>query len=64
MTENYVQWNDDTGEWQLKCAAYTGNNTREQTLVPDKEEKDPSEVDLSLGYLAYTEESLCQSLMK
>ncbi|XP_038849438.1 kinesin-like protein KIF3A isoform X2 [Salvelinus namaycush] len=41
MIENYVQWNEDIGEWQL-----------------------PFEVDLSHVYLAYTEESMRQSLMK
>ncbi|XP_030428322.1 kinesin-like protein KIF3A isoform X2 [Gopherus evgoodei] len=64
MIENYVHWNEDIGEWQLKCVAYTGNNMRKQTPVPDKKEKDPFEVDLSYVYLAYTEESLRQSLMK
>ncbi|GAB1296063.1 Kinesin-like protein [Apodemus speciosus] len=43
MIENYVHWNEDIGEWQLR---------------------DPFEVDLSHVYLAYTEESLRQSLMK
>uniref|UniRef100_A0A673XUU7 Kinesin-like protein n=1 Tax=Salmo trutta TaxID=8032 RepID=A0A673XUU7_SALTR len=64
MIENYVQWNEDIGEWQLKCVAYTGNNMRKQTPVPDKKEKDPFELDLSHVYLAYTEESMRQSLMK
>nr|DBA30801.1 TPA: hypothetical protein GDO54_006741 [Pyxicephalus adspersus] len=64
MIENYVNWNEDIGEWQLKCVAYTGNNMRKQTPIPDKKEKDPFEVDLSHVYLAYTEESLRQSLMK
>ncbi|XP_049330821.1 kinesin-like protein KIF3A isoform X1 [Astyanax mexicanus] len=64
MIENYVHWNEDIGEWQLKCVAYTGNNMRKQTPVPDKKEKDPFEVDLSHVYLAYTEESMRQSLMK
>ncbi|OBS65198.1 hypothetical protein A6R68_06251, partial [Neotoma lepida] len=64
MIENYVHWNEDIGEWQLKCVAYTGNNMRKQTPVPDKKERDPFEVDLSHVYLAYTEESLRQSLMK
>ncbi|XP_038555803.1 kinesin-like protein KIF3A isoform X4 [Micropterus salmoides] len=64
MIENYVQWNEDIGEWQLKCVAYTGNNMRKQTPAPDKKEKDPFEVDLSHVYLAYTEESMRQSLMK
>ncbi|XP_075888977.1 kinesin-like protein KIF3A isoform X1 [Nelusetta ayraudi] len=64
MIENYVHWNEDIGEWQLKCVAYTGNNMRKQTPAPDKKEKDPFEVDLSHVYLAYTEESMQQSLMK
>lgn len=94
MIENYVQWNEDIGEWQLvssayshseifnlrivrlrggsffinidsteqrwcdcfmlmtlfpwllvgpqKCVAYTGNNMRKQTPVPDKKDKDVS----------------------
>uniref|UniRef100_A0A8C5PQV2 Kinesin-like protein n=1 Tax=Leptobrachium leishanense TaxID=445787 RepID=A0A8C5PQV2_9ANUR len=41
MIENYVHWNEDIGEWQLKCVAYTGNNMRKQTPIPDKKEKDP-----------------------
>ncbi|XP_034453937.1 kinesin-like protein KIF3A isoform X2 [Hippoglossus hippoglossus] len=64
MIENYVHWNEDIGEWQLKCVAFTGNNMRKQTPAPDKKEKDPFEVDLSHVYLAYTEESMRQSLMK
>nr|ALP83459.1 kinesin family member 3A [Boleophthalmus pectinirostris] len=64
MIENYVHWNEDIGEWQLKCVAYTGNNMRKQTPAPDKKEKDPFEVDLSHVYPAYTEESMRQSLMK
>ncbi|XP_077588298.1 kinesin-like protein KIF3A [Stigmatopora nigra] len=64
MIENYVHWNEDIGEWQLKCVAFTGNNMRKQTPAPGKKEKDPFEVDLSYVYLAYTEESMQQSLMK
>ncbi|XP_051789429.1 kinesin-like protein KIF3A isoform X2 [Erpetoichthys calabaricus] len=64
MIENYVHWNEDIGEWQLKCVAYTGNNMRKQAPLADNKEKDPFEVDLSHVYLAYTEESLRQSLMK
>uniref|UniRef100_A0A673JUZ5 Kinesin-like protein KIF3A n=1 Tax=Sinocyclocheilus rhinocerous TaxID=307959 RepID=A0A673JUZ5_9TELE len=43
-----------------KCVAYTGNNMRKQTPVTNE----PFEVDLSHVYLAYTEESMRQSLMK
>ncbi|XP_020570046.1 kinesin-like protein KIF3A isoform X1 [Oryzias latipes] len=64
MIENNVYWNEDIGEWQLKCVAFTGNNMKKQSPAQDKKEKDPFEVDLSHVYLAYTEESLQQSLMK
>uniref|UniRef100_A0A3Q3VVD6 Kinesin-like protein n=1 Tax=Mola mola TaxID=94237 RepID=A0A3Q3VVD6_MOLML len=64
MVENYVHWNEDIGEWQLKYVAFTGNNMIKQNLAPDKKEKDPFEVDLSHVYLVYTEESMRQSLMK
>ena len=31
LIERYVHWNEDIGEWELKCIAYTGNNMRKQT---------------------------------
>lgn len=34
MIERYVHWNDDIGEWQLKCVAYTGNNMRKAQIIP------------------------------
>ena len=37
MIEQVVHWNEDIGEWQLKCVAYTGNNMRKQTPLPDKD---------------------------
>ena len=37
MIEQHVAWNDDIGEWQLRCVAYTGNNMRKQTPQPDKD---------------------------
>jgi len=36
MIEQYVHWNEDIGEWQLKCVAYTGNNMRKQSPLPEK----------------------------
>jgi hypothetical protein len=29
-------WNEDLGEWQLKCIAYTGNHMRKQNNDKDK----------------------------
>lgn len=34
MIERYVHWNEDIGEWQLKCVAYTGNNMRKAQTTP------------------------------
>ncbi|XP_071552252.1 kinesin-like protein KIF3A isoform X2 [Panulirus ornatus] len=39
MIERYVHWNEDIGEWQLKCVAYTGNNMRKQLDNGDAEKE-------------------------
>ncbi|XP_005105009.1 kinesin-like protein KIF3A isoform X4 [Aplysia californica] len=63
MIEQHVHWNDDIGEWQLRCVAYTGNNMRKQTPQPEKEkEKQSPEIDLSHVYLAYTREGEAEAL--
>jgi len=62
MIEQHVHWNEDIGEWQLKCVAYTGNNMRKQTPVPDRERDRESELDLSHVYYAYSEEGAAQAL--
>lgn len=28
LIERFVWWNEEVGDWQLKCIAYTGNNMR------------------------------------
>lgn len=30
MIERYIHWNEDIGEYQLKCVAYTGNNMKKR----------------------------------
>ncbi|XP_038056544.1 kinesin-II 85 kDa subunit-like [Patiria miniata] len=65
MIEQYVHWNEDIGEWQLKCVAYTGNNMRKQTPIPDKDKgKEYGEPDLSNVYLAYTAEGAARGFAK
>lgn len=39
VIEQAVQWNEDIGEFQLKCVAYTGNNMRKQLPAAEKEKK-------------------------
>ncbi|GFN81582.1 kinesin-like protein [Plakobranchus ocellatus] len=62
MIERHVHWNDDIGEWQLRCVAYTGNNMRKQTPQPDKEKEKSPEIDLSHVYLAYTKEGEAEAM--
>ncbi|XP_053399580.1 kinesin-like protein KIF3A isoform X2 [Mercenaria mercenaria] len=62
MIEQHVAWNDDIGEWQLRCVAYTGNNMRKQTPQPDKDKEKGQEPDLSNIYLAYTAEGAQQAM--
>ncbi|KAK7097398.1 kinesin-like protein KIF3A isoform X2 [Littorina saxatilis] len=62
MIEQHVNWNDDIGEWQLRCVAYTGNNMRKQTPQPEKDKDKNDTVDLSHVYLAYTAEGAEEAL--
>jgi kinesin family protein 3/17 len=57
MIERFTHWNEDIGEWQLKCVAYTGNNMR-KNIPEQKSLKDPEFVDLSHVYLSYNTETL------
>ncbi|GAB1601161.1 kinesin-like protein KIF3A [Argonauta hians] len=62
MLEHYVHWNDDIGEWQLKCVAYTGNNMRKQ--IPHNESLSASfdGSDITAAYLSYPKEGATKSL--
>lgn len=58
MIERYVHWNEDIGEWQLKCVAYTGNNMRKAQAAPTVgSNKDQTLPDLSNIFLSYNTES-------
>lgn len=58
MIERFTHWNEDIGEWQLKCVAYTGNNMRKS--IPDEKVvvKDNDFIDLSHVYLSYSKDSV------
>lgn len=59
VIEQAVQWNEDIGEFQLKCVAYTGNNMRKQLPAAEKEKKkEVDNMDLSHLYLSYNAESV------
>ncbi|CAH0698538.1 unnamed protein product [Spodoptera exigua] len=54
LIEQYVHWNEQLGEWQVKCVAYTGNNMsaphHSATHAHTKHVEPP---DLSDRYLSY-----------
>nr|CAD7429642.1 unnamed protein product [Timema monikensis] len=53
--EQYMHWNEDIGEWQLKCVAYTGNNMRKQLPVHSASHgKEYQPPDMSHVYLTYS----------
>lgn len=60
MVERFTHWNEDIGEWQLKCVAYTGNNMRKCIAEKKSGTKEPDCVDLSHVYLSYTKDTLSE----
>lgn len=61
MINQYTHWNEDIGEWQLKCVAYTGNNMRKHITDNKSNNKDSNDfVDLSHVYLSYNSDSVTQ----
>lgn len=58
VVDHCMAWNDEVGEWQLRCVAYTGNNMRKSSPTPEKKiEKNYANTDLSNIYMAYTAEA-------
>ncbi|XP_053952591.1 kinesin-like protein KIF3A [Anastrepha obliqua] len=53
MINQYTHWNEDIGEWQLKCVAYTGNNMRKHIAEPEESTNKQEFIDLSHVYLSY-----------
>lgn len=59
LIEQYVHWNEQLGEWQVKCVAYTGNNMSAPHLVAHnhhnshEQNKYMEPPDLSERYLSY-----------
>lgn len=60
MVERFTHWNEDIGEWQLKCVAYTGNNMRKCIAEKKVNVKEPDFIDLSHVYLSYTKDNLVE----
>lgn len=62
MIESYTHWNEDIGDWQLKCVAYTGNNMRKNLPDDRRHSKDTDFVDLSHVYLSYNNGGVAEPL--
>lgn len=58
--EKHTKWNEDIGDWQLKCVAYTGNNMRKSMNEDKRGSKEPDFVDLSHVYLSYDKDTLTE----
>ncbi|CAG5037147.1 unnamed protein product [Parnassius apollo] len=55
LIDKYVHWNEQLGEWQVKCVAYTGNNmSAPHQRASQKTHKHVEPPDLSDRYLSYS----------
>ncbi|KAL4002681.1 Kinesin motor domain family protein [Acanthocheilonema viteae] len=55
LIERFVRWNEEVGDWQLKCIAYTGNNMRACNLPRQPFYKPPNSQMLNL-FFSYQDE--------
>ncbi|RZF37953.1 hypothetical protein LSTR_LSTR005453 [Laodelphax striatellus] len=62
LIQRHSHWNEDIGEWQLKCVAYTGNNMRKSANErPSAQSQEIYQPDLSCVYLSYDDYATSQS---
>lgn len=62
MIDDFTHWNEDIGEWQLKCVAYTGNNMRKNIAESKPNNKENECIDLSHVYLSYNTETVAEPI--
>ncbi|CAH1402833.1 unnamed protein product [Nezara viridula] len=59
LIEKHAHWNEDIGEWELKCVAYTGNNMKKSDVVDSfVANTEISVPDLSKVYLSYSNDRI------
>jgi kinesin family protein 3/17 len=58
LIEKYVCWNDENGEWALKCIAYTGNNMRSRRSHQQSTKIKPFDSQMRPLYLSYNKEGV------
>lgn len=63
LIDKFTYWNEEIGEWQLKCVAYTGNNMRKNINEQQKHSKEDKDfIDLSHVYLSYNIDGLTEPI--
>lgn len=62
LIDKFTNWNEDIGEWQLKCVAYSGNNMRKNIIDQQKQKEEKDFIDLSHVYLSYNVDGLSESM--
>lgn len=63
LIDKFTYWNEEIGEWQLKCVAYTGNNMRKNISEQQKHSKEDKDyIDMSHVYLSYNVDGLTEPL--
>lgn len=60
LIDKFTHWNEDIGEWQLKCVAYSGNNMRKNIVDQQKPKDDKDFIDLNHVYLSYNIDGLSE----
>lgn len=54
LIDEFVHWNEQLGEWQVRCVAYTGNNMRARAKQSGSQPKHQEPQDISSRYMSYT----------
>ncbi|CAK1554391.1 unnamed protein product [Leptosia nina] len=54
LIDQYVHWNEQLGEWQVKCVAYTGNNMAPHLTHTEKRHSHIEPPDLTDRFLSYS----------
>lgn len=62
LIDKFTNWNEDIGEWQLKCVAYSGNNMRKNVIDQQKQKEEKEFIDLNHVYLSYNVDGLSEPI--
>ncbi|XP_066908565.1 kinesin-like protein KIF3A isoform X2 [Halyomorpha halys] len=63
LIEKHAHWNEDIGEWELKCVAYTGNNMKKSDVV-DSFVANTEDLDITKTFCFYVDLLFIKKLAK